>query len=163
MKMAEKLNNVDQSELRVNSALVIIGLVTAFVIKRWELVAFQAGALFLTTLHLSLGPYVALYRHILRPAGIVKPDLRVDKAEPHRFATMFGTIVATTAAYLLATGRNGAGWGLVWLLISLATAGFSGWCAGCFVYYIMNRLGFRKLFKHAPVANTFPGLRPPKV
>ncbi|MCX5876183.1 MAG: DUF4395 domain-containing protein [Deltaproteobacteria bacterium] len=162
MKMAERSSTVDQNELRVNSALVIIGLVTAFIIKRWELVAFQAVALFLTTLHPSLGPYVAVYRHILRPAGIVKPDLRGDNPEPHRFATMFGTIVATTAAYLLATGRNGAGWGLVWLLISLATAGFFGWCAGCFVYYVMNRLGLRRLFKHAPVVGTFPGVRPPK-
>lgn len=158
----ERSSNVDQNELRVNSALIIIGLVAAFVINRWELVAFQAGALFLTALHPSLGPYVALYRHILRPAGIVKPDLRFDNPEPHRFATMFGTVVATTAAYLLATGRSVAGWGLVWLLISLATAGLSGWCAGCFVYYVMNRLGLRKLFKHAPVAGIFPGLRPPK-
>lgn len=158
----ERSSNVDQNELRVNSALVIMGLVTAFVINRWELVAFQAGALFLTALHPSLGPYVALYRHILRPAGLVKPDFRVDRMEPHRFATMFGMIVATTAAYLLATGRSVVGWGLVWLLISLATAGLFGWCAGCFIYYMMNRLWFRRLFKHAPVASAFPGARPPK-
>ncbi|HEY6872587.1 MAG TPA: DUF4395 domain-containing protein [Geobacteraceae bacterium] len=164
MKAAEssKKRTVDQNELRVNSILVIAVLVTAFVINRWELVAFQAGAMLITTLHLSLGPYVALYRHFLRPAGIVRPDIRTDNPEPHRFATMFGTIVAATAAYLLATGRSVAGWGLVWLLISLAAAGFTGWCAGCFTYYMMNRLGLRGLFKHAPVTGTFPGARPPK-
>lgn len=162
MKMAERLSSVDQNELRVNTALVIIGLATAFVINRWELVAFQAGALFLTALHPSLGPHVAVYRHILRPAGIVTPDLRVDRMEPHRFATTFGMIVTTTAAYLLATGRSVAGWGLVWLLISLATVGFSGWCAGCCIYYTMNRLGFRRLFKHSPLAGTSPGGRPSK-
>src|SRR6266540_5526967 len=103
MKVTEKSSmcKIDQNELRVNTTLV-----TAFVIKRWELVAFQAGALFLTTLHLSVGPYVALYRHILRPIGIIKPDLRVDNPEPHRFAAMFGTIVASTATYLLTTGRG---------------------------------------------------------
>jgi hypothetical protein len=153
---------VDQNELRVNSSLVVTGLVTAFVINRWELVAFQAGVLFLATLHLGLSPYVALYRHVLRPAGIIKPDLRVDNPEPHRFAAMFGTIVASTATYLLITGRSVAGWGTVWLLISLAAAGFAGWCAGCFSYYMMNRLGLRGLFKHAPVTGTFPGARPPK-
>jgi hypothetical protein len=153
---------VDQNELRVNSALVVTVLVTAFVINRWELVAFQAGALFLTTLHQSLGPYVVLYRHVLRPAGIVKPDIRADNPEPHRFATLFGTFVASTATYLLATGQTVAGWGLVWLLISLASAGFAGWCAGCFTYYMMNRLGLRGLFGHPPVTGTFPGVRPPK-
>jgi hypothetical protein len=164
MTQTESLNTriVDQNELRVNATLVVTVLVTAFVINRWELVAFQAAALFLTALHLSLGPYVALYRHILRPAGIVKPDLRVDNPEPHRFAAMFGTIVASTATYLLATGRSVAGWGLAWLLISLASAGFVGWCAGCFTYYMMNRLGLHGLFKHAPLAGTFPGTRPPK-
>ncbi len=155
-------HTVDQNDLRVNSALVVTVLITAFVIDRWELVAFQAGVLFVTMLHPSFGPYIALYRHILRPAGIVKPDLRVDNLEPHRFAALFGTIVASSGAYLLATGRSVAGWGLVWLLISLAGAGFAGWCAGCFTYYMMNRLGLRGLFKYAPVKGTFPGVRPPK-
>ncbi len=164
MKATESLSarTVDQNDLRVNATLVVTVLVTAFVINRWELVAFQAGALFLTTLHLSLGPYVALYRSILRPTGIVKPDLRADNPEPHRFAAMFGTIVASTGAYLLATGRSVAGWGLVWLLITLAAAGLAGWCAGCFTYYTMNRLGLRGLFKHAPIRGTFPGARPPR-
>lgn len=153
---------VDQNALRVNATLVVTVLIAAFVSNRWELVAFQAGALFLTALHMSLGPYVALYRHILRPAGIVKPDLRVDNPEPHRFAAMFGTIVASAATYLLSTGRSVAGWGLVWLLITLAAAGLAGWCAGCFTYYTMNRLGLRGLFKYAPVTGTFPGARPPK-
>ncbi len=153
---------VDQNELRVNSFFVVTVLVTAFVTNRWELVAFQAGALFLTTVNLSLGPYVALYRHVLRPIGIIKPDLRIDNPEPHRFAAMFGTIVASTATYLLTKGHSVAGWGTVWLLISLASAGFAGWCAGCFTYYMLNRLGLRGLFKYAPITGTFPGVRPPK-
>jgi hypothetical protein len=153
---------VDQNELRTNSALVIAVLWTAFVTDRWEIVAFQAGAMLLTALHLSLGPYVILYRTVLRPAGIVRPDPRADNPEPHRFASMVGTIVASTATYLLATGRSVAGWGVVWLLISLATTAVAGWCAGCFTYYMMNRLGLGGLFKYAPVAGTFPGSRPPK-
>lgn len=164
MRLPERTRvcKVDQHELRVNSALVVTVLVTAFVVNRWELVAFQAGALLLTTLHPGLGPYVILYRHILRPAGIVRPDLRSDNPEPHRFATMFGTVVASTAAYLLSTGHSVAGWSMVWMLVFLASAGFAGWCAGCFTYYMMKRLGVGGLFKHAPVAGTFPGARPPR-
>ncbi len=164
MKMSESSSErqVDQNEPRVNAILTITVLITAFVSDRWELVAFQAGALFLTTVNFGLGPYIALYRHILRPLGIVKPDLRIDNPEPHRFAAMFGTIVALTATYLLATGRSVVGWGLAWLVISLAGANLAGWCAGCFTYYMMNRLGLRGLFKHAPIQGTFPGARPPK-
>lgn len=154
--------SVDQNELRVNATLVITVLITAFFMNRWELVAFQAAALFLTALRLNFGPYIVLYRHILRPVGIVKPDIRVDNPEPHRFAAMFGTIVSSTATYFLVTGRNTVGWGLVWLLISLAFIGVVGWCAGCFTYYVMNRLGLRKLFKYEPIKGTFPGARPPK-
>ncbi len=153
---------VDQSDLRVNATLSVTVLVTAFIVDRWELVAFQACVLFLTAINPNLAPYIALYRHILRPAGIVKPDSRVDNLAPHRFAALFGTVVASTAAYLLATGRSNVGWGMVWLLISLAGAGFAGWCAGCFTYYMMNRLGLRGVFKYAPIKGTFPGVRPPK-
>jgi hypothetical protein len=153
---------VDQGELRFNSSLVIAVLVTAFITDRWQLVAFHAGVMFLTALHLSLGPYVLLYRAVLRRAGLVRPDLRPDNPEPHRFAAMIGTIVASSGAYLLATGRTVAGWGVVWLLISLATAAVAGWCAGCFTYYAMNRLGLRAVFRYGPIAGTFPGSRPPK-
>ena len=159
---ASNSRRVDQSELRVNQAMVITVLTTAFIVDRWELVAFQAGAFILTAANLSLGPYVVLYRKVLRPAGLVKPDIRVDNPEPHRFATMFGASVVSAAAFLLATGRSLAGWGLVWLLITLAAAGFAGWCAGCFTYYSMNRLGLHRLFRYAPVKGIFPGVRPPK-
>ena len=135
-------------------------LVTAFISHRWEWVAWQACALLLTTLHLGFGPYVALYRHVLSPLGIVKPEVCPDNPEPHRFATLFGTGVASTATYLLVTGRSLPGWALVWVLISLAAANFVGWCAGCFTYYMLNRLGFRRAFKHSPVKGTFPGARP---
>jgi len=156
------VRTVDQNELRVNAFFAIAVLVTAFVSHRWEWVAWQAGALLLTTLHLGLGPYVVLYRHVLRPLGIVKPDVCPDNPEPHRFATLFGTGVASTAAYLLATGRSLPGWALVWVLLSLAAANLAGWCAGCFTYYMMNRLGFRMAFKHGPIKDTFPGARPPR-
>jgi len=153
---------VDQSELRVTAALGILVLAAAFIVNRWELVAFQAGVLFLTALRPTFGPYIVFYHAILQPAGIVKPDVRADNLEPHRFAALFGTVVSATAAVLLATGSSVAGWAFAWLLISLAAANFAGWCAGCFTYYTLHRLGLRGVFKDAPIDGTFPGARPPK-
>lgn len=153
---------VDQTELRVNSMLGITVLATAYVLDLWPLVALQAGVFLLTTLRPGVGPYVLLYRHLLRPSGLLSPDVRVDNPEPHQFATLFGTAVSMTASSLLATGHRAAGWGLAWLIISLGAVAVAGWCAGCFTYYWMNRLGLRRLFRHAPIAGTFPGARPPK-
>ncbi|MGA2477407.1 MAG: DUF4395 family protein [Spirochaetia bacterium] len=51
-------------------------------------------------------------------------------------------------------------WLLTWLVIVLAAANlFLGFCAGCAVYYWLNRLqvpGFGK----TPPSGTFPGMRP---
>ncbi len=67
-----------------------------------------------------------------------------------------------TAAYLLATG-NRVGWLLVWALVIFAGIGFFGWCAGCFMYYLINRFGARGFFRYAPITGSaFPGARPPK-
>jgi uncharacterized membrane protein len=48
--------------------------------------------------------------------------------------------LAGTASLLL--GLPVAGWVLVWIVIALASLNlFVGFCAGCFVYYQLNRLG----------------------
>lgn len=156
------VREVDQNELRFNSSLAIAVLATAFIANRWQLVAFQAGVMSLTALRFGSGPYVLLYRTLLRPAGILREDRRADNPEPHRFASMVGAIVASTATYLLATGRSTAGWAAVWLLISLAVIAVAGWCAGCFTYYTLNRLGLRGWFPYAPISGGLPGARPPK-
>ncbi len=156
------MRRVDQNELRVHQAITISVLAAAFISGRWELVAFQSVVFLLTVIDLNIGPYVVLYRKVLLPSGIVKPDIRPDNPESHRFAAMLGTAVVTSATYLLATGRSVVGWGLVWLLITLASVAFAGWCAGCSTYYLMNRLGLRSLFKCPPVKGVFPGARPPR-
>ena len=160
MKVNDRM--VDQSEMRVQQFFTIALFLTAFVLDRWELVAAQSVIFGLTFLNLGLSPYIALYRHVLRPAGLIRPDRRLDNPEPHRFATMIGVLVSSSATYLLATGYASIGWGLVWLIVVLAGIAFSGWCAGCFTYYMLNRLGLKGFFKNAPIGGAFPGLRPPK-
>ena len=164
MNTGVKVNDrtVDQSELKVHQFLGITLLLTAFLLDRWELVAAQSVIFGLTFLNPRFSPYVALYRHILRPAGLIRPDRRLDNPEPHRFATLIGVLVSSTAAYLLATGYASIGWGLVWLIVVLAGIAFAGWCAGCFMYYMLNRLGVKGFFRNAPIGGAFPGSRPPR-
>ena len=164
MKTCMKINNqvIDQNELQVHRFLSIITLLIAFVLDQWELVALQGVIFGLAFLNLKFSPYVALYHHVLRPSGLVHPDPRQDNMEAHRFATIIGLLVSLSAAYLLATGYAAIGWALVWLIIVLAIIAFFGWCAGCFMYYMLNRLGLKGFFSNARPSGTFPGSRPPK-
>jgi len=87
-----------------------------------------------------LSLFKQIYRWILKPAGLVKADVMVDNREPHRFAQGFGALVLTSAIVFLLFGGL-LGWILVWLVILLAGLNlFLGFCAGCFLYYQLNRL-----------------------
>jgi hypothetical protein len=164
MNAGVKVNDrtVDQAELKVHQFLGITLLLTAFLLDRWELVALQSVIFGLTFLNPRLSPYIALYHYVLQPAGLIRPDLRLDNMAAHRFANMIGLLVSSSAAYLLAAGYASMGWGLVWLIVVLAGIAFAGWCAGCFTYYMLNRLGVKGFFKNAPIGGAFPGSRPPK-
>lgn len=154
---------LDQSEIRTQQVLAIMLLMAAYIVDDWRLVAAQCGVFLLTVLYYDMGPYVLLYRLLLKPLGLVKPDIRADVPEAHRFATGFGFSVLAVAIYLLTMGHATAGWILVLILVIFAGIGFSGWCAGCFMYYLINRFGAGGYFRHAPIDGTaFPGVRPPK-
>jgi hypothetical protein len=163
-QLAAAGTQLDQNEIRTQQALGPILLATAYVVGDWRLVAIQAGFLWLTALRYELGPWVQLYRRVLGPLRIVKPDLRPDNPEPHRFASVFGASVLSFAAYLLANGATVPGWALAWLVAMLGAIAFFGWCAGCFTYYVIHRLGAGGFFRRAPVEGTaFPGARAPKI
>ena len=150
---------VDHSALRANQALIILGLLVAFVLNFPWLVAVVVLVMLIGTA-IGRPGFFFVYRGILRPAGIVRPDPLADNPEPHRFAQGFGGVVAALSAALLFLGAAAAGWALAWLVIVLAALNlFAGFCAGCAVYYWLHRLqvpGFAK----SPPAGTFPGMRP---
>jgi hypothetical protein len=133
---------VDQSALKVNQAFIIALLALAFVLDTLWLVVFVAAVMLIGTAIPALSLFKRVYQHILRPAGLVKPDVVVDNPEPHRFAQGFGGIVLLGAVAALYGGAITLGWVLVGLVIVLAALNlFLGFCAGCFVYYQLNRLG----------------------
>ena len=139
---AQKERKVDQSALRVNQTFIIGLSILAFVLDNVWLVAFVGAVMLLGTAVPSLALFKRIYQHALRPAGLIKPDLIVDNPEPHRFAQGFGGTVVALAVMALVSGLPVLGWGLVWLVIALAALNlFLGFCAGCFVYYQLGKLG----------------------
>ncbi len=86
--------------------------------------------------------FLPLYRGVLVRFGWVKPKPIFDHPEPHRFAQTMGGIFLLAASLALLGGLGVLGWGLAWLVIFLAALNlFAGFCAGCFVYYQLNRIG----------------------
>ena len=82
-----------------------------------------------------------IYRDVLRPAGLLKPDLHDEDAAPHRFAQGMGAAVLLIATIALFAGAQALGWGLSFVVIALAAVNlFFGFCAGCFVYFQLQRL-----------------------
>ncbi len=138
----QKERKVDHSALRVNQAFIIALSLLAFILNNVWLAAFVGLVMLLGTAVPSLSLFKRIYQHALRPAGLVKPDVIVDNPEPHRFAQGFGGVVVALAAVSLLAGLPVLGWGLVWLVIALAALNLVlGFCAGCFVYYQLGKLG----------------------
>lgn len=142
--MTENLDasrRVDHSALRTNQAFIIALLLIAFIVDLWGLVAFVGLVMLLGTTVPRLSLFKQIYLRLLRPSGLVKPDVVADNPEPHRFAQGFGGAVLTVAVLGLLLGQAALGWALVWLVIVLAGLNlFLGFCAGCFLYYQLNRL-----------------------
>ncbi|WP_172597698.1 DUF4395 domain-containing protein [Sulfuriflexus mobilis] len=154
---------LDASEIRTGQFLVVAMVVAAYVFDRWELVAFQCGIFVLGVISpKTLDVYSWIYKGILKPLGILKPDMRIDNIEAYRFANMIGMVVSGTAAYLIYSNHATIGWGLAWMMIGLGSLAFLGWCAGCFMYYMIQKTGIKGFFGHIQVGSVFPGVRAPR-
>ena len=143
---------VDQSALKVNQGFIIAFLLLAFVLDSVWLVAFVGVVMLLGTAVPPLSLFKRIYQHGLKPAGLVKPHVITDNPEPHRFAQGFGGVVLALAVLVLLAGPAILGWALAGLVVVLAALNlFLGFCAGCFLYYQLNKLGVPG-FIHSPLS-----------
>jgi molybdopterin converting factor small subunit len=156
---AGEARKVDHSALRTNQGIIILLSVLAFILNLPWLAGLVALAMGAGTV-IGVPAFGFLYRRVLKPLGVVKPDVLVDNPEPHRFAQGFGAVVLAVGVIALYAGLLVLGWALVWLVIALAALNlFVGFCAGCAVYYWLNRLDVPG-FSQSPPEDTFPGMRP---
>lgn len=135
---------VDLNALRTNQAFIVGTVAIAF------LLGADRGVVLLALLALCMaigvaipgnGPIQLLYRNVLVPAGIVKPDRAPGSRAPHRFAQGMGTACLALSAALLLGGFDIAGWTLAFVVLALALVNLVfGFCAGCFIYLHLNRL-----------------------
>lgn len=146
------LRKVDHSGLKTGQAATIILLIVAFVLNSTLLVAFVALAQLLGALNSPFAPYRLLYQQVLKPSGLVKPNVIDDNPEPHRFAFLVGALFNGVAALALLANAPTLAWVLVGIVIVLANLNFwLNFCAGCLMYYQLNRLGVPG-FTQAPIS-----------
>jgi hypothetical protein len=132
---------VDRTALRVNQACIIGFLALAFLFNQPWLVAFVCAVMAIGTAVPQAALFQRIYRDVLRPAGLLKPDVHQEDAAPHRFAQGMGAAVLLAAGVSLFAGAAMLGWGLAFVVIALAAVNlFFGFCAGCFVYFQLQRL-----------------------
>jgi hypothetical protein len=139
---AEVLRKVDHSGLKTGQAATIILLIVAFVVNSPLLVAFVALAQLLGALNIPYAPYRLLYQRVIKPSGLVQPNVVNDNPEPHNFAMLVGAIFNGAATLALLVGAATIGWVNLnfWL----------NFCAGCWIYYQFHRLGIPG-FTQAPI------------
>lgn len=148
---SQQVRKVDHTALKVNQAFIIGLVVLAFVLDTVWLVAFVAVVMLLGTAVPSLSLFKRVYQHILKPTGIVSPDVIQDNPEPHRFSQGLGGLFLTGATIALLAGLPVIGWVLAWVVVVLAAINlFLGFCVGCFMYYQLNKLGIPG-FKVSPI------------
>lgn len=148
------IRKVDHSALRTNQAFIIGLLLLAFLIGTPVLVAFVSAVMLVGTIFPQAGLFKRFYQHVLKPQGLVKPDVKDDNPEPHLFAQGLGGIFTLVGTIALLADVAVVGWGLTWIVIALAALNlFAGFCAGCFVYYQLSKYGVPG-FRHQPVQRT---------
>ncbi len=133
---------VDHMALKVNQAFIIALLIAAYITNTPWLVAFVAAVMLVGTIWPQAALFKAVYTYVLKPAGVLKPRVIPDNPEPHLFAQgLGGVFLALSSLALIALNQPVIGWALAWLVVGLAALNlFAGFCAGCFIYYQLNRL-----------------------
>jgi hypothetical protein len=135
------LPGFDRTALRVNQAAMIVLLLVAFVANLPWLAATTAIIMALGAISPSLALFQRLYRDVLRPAGLLRPDIHQEDAAPHRFAQGMGATVLILASLALFLGAPTVGWTLALLVVALAAINLVfGFCVGCFIFFQIQRL-----------------------
>lgn len=115
----------------------------AFVLNQPVIVLIAALALAISALVPAISPFRLLYKGVVVPLHLLKPRIVEDDPAPHRFAQGVGAVflIASTLVLFL-TQATIVGWVLDLIVFVLAGINLTvGFCAGCFVYYHLGRLG----------------------
>lgn len=134
---------VDHNAIKFNQVSLTIVAIAAAAAGLPNLVAILAVILAAATVKPEWGLLRLVYLRVALPLGWLRPNLVDDESAPHRFSQGVGAAFLALSWTALVTGAPVLGWVLTLLVAALAMANvLFNFCAGCFVYYQLRRLGF---------------------
>ena len=134
---------VDAHLGKFSQACTVVLAALAFILSQPIIVLITALILAIAALAPSVSPYRLLYRGIVLPLHLLRPRIVEDDPAPHRFAQGVGAVfLIASSIVLFLTKATAVGWTLDLIVFVLAAINLTvGFCAGCFVYYHLGRLG----------------------
>lgn len=142
--MPEKISKVDRSTLKFNQGAIILLTGIAFIFNISWIIALVAIVLLTGTVFPNVGLFKVIYLHIARRYGIIKPDIIKEDNKQHIFAQgLGGVFLSISFLFLEFTNLQLIGWTLSILVLVLAFVNLTlNFCAGCFIYFQLGKLGF---------------------
>jgi hypothetical protein len=134
---------LDTHLAKFSQATVVVLTGLAFLFNQPTIVVIAAICLGVSALAPQVSPFRLLYRSVAVPLRLLKPRIVEDDPTPHRFAQGVGTAFLLASILVLSlTKATALGWSLDILVFILSALNLTvGFCAGCFVYYQLGRLG----------------------
>ena len=134
---------VDTTAIKFNQASIITFTLLGFLLNQPYLVLFVALVMAVGTIWPQAALFKLIYLKLLKPANILKAHIINDDPAPHQFAQGAGALfLLAGSSALLAFNQVVLGWTLAWIVIVLAAVNLLfSFCAGCFVYYQLDRIG----------------------
>ena len=133
---------VDEVNARlVAGGVVVLGLAVVLLDAHWLLPFLFAGFLLRVLSGPRLSPLALLMVRVVRPR-LTSVHERFVPGPPKRFAQSVGAVLTGVATVLWLVGATGAAEALVWVLVLFASLeSVVGFCAGCFVFRQLMRVG----------------------
>lgn len=134
---------VDTHLAKFSQASVVVLTGLAFLLQLPVLVLITAVVMTLAALMPAASPFRLVYRGIVVPLHLLRPRIVEDDPAPHRFAQGVGAaFLIASSLVLFLTQATVVGWTLDLIVFVLAGVNLTiGFCAGCFVYYHLGRMG----------------------
>ena len=134
---------VDTHLAKFSQGLTVALTGLAFLFNQPILVVITAIFMTMSALVPTASPFLWLYKGFALPLHLLKPRIVEDDPAPHRFAQGIGAaFLIASILVLYLTSASAIGWALDLIVFVLAGINLTvGFCAGCFVYYQLGRLG----------------------
>lgn len=135
--------SVDTHLAKFTQACIVALTAVAFILQWPVLTLITMLCMGISVVAPTASPFRLLYRGVVVPLHLLQPRVVEDDPAPHRFAQGVGTIFLLAATLVLFfTHATVLGWALDLIVFVLAGINLTvGFCAGCFVYYHLGRLG----------------------